>query len=170
MFCFTTRFCFVEQTIRMIPILTRPSRASSFPEVFARLSKNHTGVNCALKLSRHDEGSEGVAAFSVGFCSRSFFSCPKLHWSPCGEWLFFSTGRFFTIQKHKGSQYTWSQFSHILAGDAIEVNVNKATWLAHASGKKIEIYDSGLHHFDRAHDVSERTCHGREKNKRWSTK
>ena len=33
-------------------------------------------------------GSEGVAAFGVGFCARSLLSCQKLHWSPFGRWSF----------------------------------------------------------------------------------
>ena len=55
-------------------MLTRRSRASTIPEVLARLSKNHalllplTLLFLDLLQPRVVDGSESVAAFGVGFC------------------------------------------------------------------------------------------------------
>ena len=87
--CFSSLFSFVEITLGRMPILTRRSRASTFQEVFAWLSKNSVSLTSASDASFLDalrprviDGSEGVAAFGVGFCARSLLSYRKLHFSP----------------------------------------------------------------------------------------
>ena len=93
---FASRFCLKDLTLGRMPILTKRSRASTFQEECAWLSKNHTRVTFAsdtpfflnTPLSRVIDGSEGVAAFGVGFCARSSLSCRKLHLSPFEHWPF----------------------------------------------------------------------------------
>ena len=58
-----------------MPLVTKQFSASTFQEVFTRLD------TLVLRVFE-DCGSEGGAAFSVGFCARSFLSCRKLQWSP----------------------------------------------------------------------------------------
>ena len=68
-------------------------------------------------LPRFFDGSEGVAAFGVGF-ARSLLSCRKLHWSPFEHCLLSSTGNkyLFLFQRHlipcDSQPLPLSQFSH----------------------------------------------------------
>ena len=85
--CVSSRFSFVGLTFGRMPILTRRSRASTFQEVFAWLSKNSVSLTSASDASFLDalrprviDGSEGVAAFGVGFCAGSLLQCRQLHW------------------------------------------------------------------------------------------
>ena len=68
--CFTTRFCFVELTLGLMPKITRRSRASTFQLISARLSKNDPWlllprILLVLDTLRHRDtiGSESVFWF-----------------------------------------------------------------------------------------------------------
>ena len=70
-----------------------------------------------------------------------------------GHVMYFSReSSFFMAHMRKGkSAHMKSEYKNKTAGDAIEINDKNTTFLKDTDQKEFD--DSGLHHFDRAHDV-----------------
>ena len=103
------RVSFIELTFGRMPILTRWSRRSTLSNSIRTVGRKILPVWLLplallfldVLLPRVIDGSEGGAAFGVGFGARSSLSCRKLHWSPRGTLAF-----FFPLVTH-----TFSSFS-----------------------------------------------------------
>ena len=118
--CFASRFCYMELTFGRMPRLTRWSRASTFQEEFARLSKNGPMANFAsdTSFSRHhlylvSLMAQRVERLPVPVLVHDHHShagnCTGL---PSNTGLFLSTGKIylFAFQRHLCPPDAWSLY------------------------------------------------------------
>ena len=91
--CFTSRLVFTELTFGRRPVLTKRSRASTFQELFARLSKNHNRITFASDTPVSSTHFYLVSwkAQKVWRNSVSVFllSCRKVHCFPFEQFFWF---------------------------------------------------------------------------------
>ena len=119
--CFASRFCYIELTFGRMPRLTRWSRASTFQEEFARLSKIHARVTFGsdTPFSRHHLYLVSLMAQKVERLPVSVLvhdhhshagNCTGL---PSNTGLFLSTGKIFN------ATYALPTLDHFTCFDAL---------------------------------------------------